>query len=164
VLFISMIKVKGGEWGRGEEWGPVGAWCWISGDRNAYRLLLYGPWVLTIIYGTIVTTYVLIKLPPKTTSVQENSRETILTLSLYSIVFILVAIGAITNRVRDAIKDNDNNKPLEIWHTFTVSQGALNACVFAYNIRRHKKAQQLNDVLRNDPQNEFRRRHIDDDV
>jgi len=131
IIFLTSIRA----------WGNNGSgWCWIPGGRNPYRLLLYGPLVIIIIFSLISVAYMFKKMPSSTPSREERiSRKMILHFSLYPIILSVCWTGALVNRLQNAINPDEFVEGLYIWeYGLNTLQGFFNSIVFGSAIYQYR--------------------------
>ena len=129
------------------DYGPAGAWCWIEGrepKQHAMRFVLwYGPEYIVIIGLFIANGFILYKVhsqgneyegtfTPEVAAKKQFMLELVQPLKLYPVVYLLIAILPISNRIQNAV--NEEN-PI-YWLTMAQIvcnplQGVMNALVYA---------------------------------
>ncbi|KAK7477161.1 hypothetical protein BaRGS_00031647 [Batillaria attramentaria] len=103
-------------------YGPSGAWCWITGDVGWAMGIWYGP----LFASTWTGTY-----DPENERNQQMLKEDIKPLRLYPVVYVVLSIFPLVNRIQNATSDH-HIFALVLLHAISATlQGAAYSLVFA---------------------------------
>lgn len=129
-----------------EVYGPAGAWCWIVKEHQDWRVVTwYGPLLIFFIYVIVMYLYIIITLSKLNTNQIafyhregeddiRNKWKASLRLSRYPLIFIVLWVIPIINRIQNWIMDDDGIFTLVILHTICVSmQGTINSIVYCFD-------------------------------
>ncbi|XP_060069964.1 cyclic AMP receptor-like protein A [Ylistrum balloti] len=124
-------------------YGPAGAWCWIVDAWDLERLFLwYIPLFLGIFFMTIVYLYIVYTLKRKASTwhgtydpdmeqKKAQMRNDITALRFYPLVYLVINIIPLINRIQNAIHEDKPVFGLILGQSITAPlQGALNAMIF----------------------------------
>jgi len=131
-----------------DEWGSVGdgGYCWIKGNTNPFRLMLYIPIVIVIIYCFVSLFYIYRQVKSNEVMTRQ-SRKLIRTLFAYPVILVFIWIAWIINRIQNVIQPDNPIKALYTWAYVTNSlHGALNALVFVTILLRYYKGNEYERV------------------
>ncbi|OWF39216.1 cyclic AMP receptor-like protein A [Mizuhopecten yessoensis] len=136
-LVISLVPLIAGRY------GPAGAWCWIVDEWDLERLFLwYIPLFLGIFFMIVVYLYIVYTLNRKASTwhgtydpdVEQKKaqlRNDITALRFYPLVYLLINIIPLINRIQNAIHEDKPVFALILGQCITAPlQGAINAMIF----------------------------------
>jgi len=114
-----------------KKFGVVGNWCWISDPQDYFRLFVYVPMTLILVF--ICLNYIFIRL--KMQGLQSNFKRVLLRkLSLYLLAFISSQLPAVVNGIQSFV--NPNN-PIFLLYLLQAclqpAQGLFNCFVYGFN-------------------------------
>mmetsp|Transcript_16760 Transcript_16760/g.23310 ORF Transcript_16760/g.23310 Transcript_16760/m.23310 type:complete len:339 (-) Transcript_16760:43-1059(-) len=120
-------------------YGDSGAWCWIVGTQQAWRVgVWYGPLFFFFGYVIIMYFWILKRLYAPSDALQKegeeearNRKRAAVKLARYPLIFIVLWIFPIINRAQNWISDSDGVFWLVLMHTICTSlQGTINSIVY----------------------------------
>jgi len=127
-------------------YGQAGAWCWIVNDQQAWRFTMwYGPLIIMFVYVLTMYIWIIRTLYAQKSSefyqreAEEEIRtkwQTSLRLSRYPLIFIILWIFPIINRIQNWIADDDGVFFLVLMHALCTSiQGTINSITYCIDER-----------------------------
>ncbi|XP_069105098.1 cyclic AMP receptor-like protein A isoform X2 [Argopecten irradians] len=136
-LLIALVPLFAGRY------GPAGAWCWIADAWDLVRLFLwYIPLFLGIFFMIIAYLYIVYTLNKKASTwhgtydpdieqKKSQMRNDISALRFYPLVFLLINIIPLINRIQNVTHEGEPVFGLILGQCITAPlQGALNAMIF----------------------------------
>ncbi|RDD39779.1 G-protein coupled receptor 1 [Trichoplax sp. H2] len=121
------------------KYGPAGVWCWIENDPAWRFAIWYGPRFL-IIFVLFLVYFYIFKYVRKQTSMwtgchereRELMRENVKPLMAYPLVYLLLSIFPLVNRIQNTVQPDNASFTLYLLQIVSSSlKGAGNAIVFS---------------------------------
>jgi len=130
-----------------DDYGPAGTWCWIMGRNDRQHMLRfvlwYGPLYIGIIILFIANIIIFCRVnkatsqftgtfSPEMEAKKKFLKDKVRSLKLYPLVYLLVSLFPIIDRIEDAINEDNPSYWLLMVHVVcNPLQGLANALVYA---------------------------------